>query len=368
MSRKSSNKGNPFDQALNVDGKNKQDFVRIYKSKGRSTSHNVRHRAKDLTPELLDKFVEKNHFNEPTITNASNKQRWLQMQQAEAQQGRERFIESISNSVYKKGQKKSTSHDMEYEECYNVIEAIRQGRVDMADVGQSANRPGYTYQSQNVHTLGDCLPPKWAEALRQGWVLAQMSNPQVRDNMLPYAPTGLNQTFNQNGKRQRDPTDVNTDMQQAPENEHMGVAPPQVDEFAQHQSTFDQITSGLNQLERDMLRFQAEGDRNATQEAVRKGIALEEQLKELQRKYQSEMYNESVRYNSGETDDETAYRKARKIWKIYNGDTRHEPELEKKDEDGDDGRAQIQADASQQQSNRRPANKKPMLAGAQGLQ
>jgi hypothetical protein len=187
--------GNAFDEALNLNGKNKHDNIKVHKGKKSNTNHNIRNRTKDLTPELLDKFIPKNHFNPPSCTSGIHKQRWQDMQKNEALMSRDRFVESISNRIYKPGTKRSVVHDMNLQDNYNLIESIRQGRVDMKDVGQSVDRPGYTYNAQNAKDPGDTLPPHWSQVLRQGWALAQSMNPRLAEANMPYAPTGMNMTF-----------------------------------------------------------------------------------------------------------------------------------------------------------------------------
>lgn len=102
------------------------------------------------------------------------------MQAAEAQKQRDRFVQSIGNNIFIKGKKGKFGNDQMFEDQYNLMEAIRQERVDMRDVGQASGRPGYTYNQMNVRDPAKGLDPALAELVRRAWDDASTLDPSIR--------------------------------------------------------------------------------------------------------------------------------------------------------------------------------------------
>ena len=149
---------NAFDRVLNLNGTNPNDSMRVHKHKRHGTNHQIRHRTRDLTQEILNKVVERNPWNDPETKTKQQRAAWAAVQEREAGLQRDRFLETIGNTIFARRRNRSPQ-DIKLEEQYNFIEAIRQGRVDLMDVGQAANRPGFTYsKTGNARDPASGLP------------------------------------------------------------------------------------------------------------------------------------------------------------------------------------------------------------------
>ena len=82
---------NAFDRVLNLDGTNPNDSMRVHKNKRHGTNHQIRHQTRDLTPEILNKVVERNHWNEPETKTRQQRAAWAMVQEREATVQRDRF-------------------------------------------------------------------------------------------------------------------------------------------------------------------------------------------------------------------------------------------------------------------------------------
>jgi hypothetical protein len=102
------------------------------------------------------------------------------MQAQESQFSRERFINSIGNRIFIKGRGAQGARDLQAEAQWNLIEAIRQGRQDMMDIGQGAGKPGYSYKNENTRDPGRGMPPDLALTLRVAQEKASTMNPRVK--------------------------------------------------------------------------------------------------------------------------------------------------------------------------------------------
>ena len=174
-----------FDRVLNLNGKNTNDFDRVHKHARHGTNHQVRHRTRDLTPEMLNKIVLKNNWNNPEIKTKEQRSAWESVQTREADLQRERFAESIGNNIFARGRGNRTIQDIKLEEHWQLIEAIRQGRVDMRDQGQGASRPGFTYSTNgNARDPSAGLPPEYQQVIKSAWENAQVMNPSLRPNKI----------------------------------------------------------------------------------------------------------------------------------------------------------------------------------------
>ena len=170
-----------FDRVLNLNGKNTNDFDRVHKHARHGTNHQVRHRTRDLTPEMLNKIVLKNNWNNPEIKTKEQRTAWESVQTREADLQRERFAESIGNNIFARGRGNRTIQDIKLEDHWQLIEAIRQGRVDMRDQGQGASRPGFTYSTNgNTRDPSAGLPPEYQQVIKSAWENAQVMNPSLR--------------------------------------------------------------------------------------------------------------------------------------------------------------------------------------------
>jgi hypothetical protein len=102
------------------------------------------------------------------------------VQEREATVQRDRFVESIGNTIFSRKGNRSTQ-DIKLEDQYNMLEAIRQGRVDMMDVGQAAGRPGFTYgKNGNMRDPAYGLPVQFQEVINRAWDNASQMNPSIR--------------------------------------------------------------------------------------------------------------------------------------------------------------------------------------------
>ena len=171
---------NPFDRALGVDGMNVRDDARLYKRRSQKTGNGLRKKLEDLSPEDYMKYSTVSPWNEPARTNARDNKAWQKMQVAEASVSRERFVTAIGNDVFVKGRNGDPVKDQSVEDQWNLIEAIRQQRVDMGDVGESAGRAGYTYNNMNERDPAAGLDPGLALAMRRAWDMASTLDPTVR--------------------------------------------------------------------------------------------------------------------------------------------------------------------------------------------
>jgi hypothetical protein len=170
-----------FDTALNLNGENKNHLVRVYKHKKGGLKANLRHRARDLTSEQLSKYTDYNPWNAPDTRNSKEAKLYEGMQLREANVSRDRFMESIGGHVFRRGARAdSVYQDDGLEKQWNLIEAIRQGRVDMMDIGQGGGRPGFTYQQQNTRDPSIGLPPELAQVINAAWDTAHVLNPRLR--------------------------------------------------------------------------------------------------------------------------------------------------------------------------------------------
>ena len=171
---------NAFDRVLNLDGTNPNDSMRVHKNKRHGTNHQIRHRTRDLTPEILNKVVERNHWNEPETKTRQQRAAWAMVQEREATVQRDRFLETIGNTIFSRRSNRSPQ-DIKLEEHYEFIEAIRQGRVDLMDVGQAANRPGFTYAKEgNARDPAYGVPVQFQEVINRAWDNAAVMNPAIR--------------------------------------------------------------------------------------------------------------------------------------------------------------------------------------------
>lgn len=169
-------------RVLNLTGKVKDDRARVHKSRLETTPWAIRSRMENLTPENVKKqtSLTVSSFAEPVKMNKDDRARWIKLQEEESKMSRERFINSIGTKIFIKGRGRQGQRDAQAENQWNLVEAIRQGRVDMQDIGQSAGRPGYTYNSENTRDPGRGLPPDLATVLRFAQKEASVVNPRIR--------------------------------------------------------------------------------------------------------------------------------------------------------------------------------------------
>jgi hypothetical protein len=168
----------PFESILNLSGKTKHDRQRVHRR--RNDRNNLRYRTRDLTSELVKKYTDYNPWNTPAMSSSKHKAQWEQMQLTEANRSRDRFIETIGNKVFRPGRGRQHIQAEELEKQYNLLEAIRQSRPDMMDIGSSGGRPGYTYNAMNVRDPGRGLPPEITRAIHDAWENANAMNPIIR--------------------------------------------------------------------------------------------------------------------------------------------------------------------------------------------
>jgi len=168
----------PFESVLNLSGKTRHDVQRVHRR--RNDRNNLRYRTRDLTSELVKKYTDYNPWNTPAMTSSKHKAQWEQMQLTEANRSRDRFIETIGNKLFRPGRGRQHVQADELQKQYNLLEAIRQGRPDMMDIGTSGGRPGYTYNAENVRDPGRGLPPEIAIAIHDAWENANRMNPIIR--------------------------------------------------------------------------------------------------------------------------------------------------------------------------------------------
>jgi hypothetical protein len=154
--------------------------MRVHKHRRHGTNHQVRHRVRDLTPDMLNKVIERNPWNEPETKTKQQRAAWANVQEREATVQRDRFVESIGNTIFSRKGNRSTQ-DIKLEDQFNMLEAIRQGRVDMMDVGQASGRPGFTYSKNgNMRDPAYGLPVQFQEVINRAWDNASQMNPSVR--------------------------------------------------------------------------------------------------------------------------------------------------------------------------------------------
>lgn len=156
------------------------DHVRMYKNKNRRTAHELKKSLTDLSQEDYTKHTMVSQFGDPSSLDKKGQKRWANMQTAEAQKIRERFSEAIGNNIFVKGRGASYRHDQGLEDHFNLMEAIRQQRPDMRDIGQAADRPGYTYNHMNSRDPTIGMDPALADVIRRAWDDASTLDPTVR--------------------------------------------------------------------------------------------------------------------------------------------------------------------------------------------
>jgi len=171
---------NPFDKVLGLDDGYGLENIKIYSQKRRKTPFGLRKKLEDLSQEDYEKMVTSTPWNEPQFLAGKGQKQWTKMQADEASKSRQRFVDAIGSNVFVKGRGGNISVDNDLQDHWNLFEAIRQQRVDMRDIGQSANRPGYTYNHMNARDPARGMDPDLADVINRAWEEAAIMDPTVR--------------------------------------------------------------------------------------------------------------------------------------------------------------------------------------------
>lgn len=170
----------PFDRALGLESTSSMEMSGLFQNRRKRTTHGLKRGLEDLSSEDYEKHVMVSAMGEPARLDKSSQKRWVNMQAAEATKSRDRFTEAIGGNIFVKGRGGSYRGDQNLEDHFNMMEAIRQQRVDMGDIGQAAGRPGYTYNHMNTRDPAQGLDGAIADVIRRAWDDAAILDPVVR--------------------------------------------------------------------------------------------------------------------------------------------------------------------------------------------